>query len=66
MQGEGDTGAAAVALAQPVRRIVAVEEVANRATACGRGGSKKTKVMVALPQRKGNDSGGMAHGQWQS
>jgi len=29
------------------------------------GGGKKNKVTVALPQRKGNVSGGMAHGRRQ-
>jgi len=38
-QNEGDTGAVVVALAQPVRRIDAVEAARNKATACGRGGA---------------------------
>jgi len=43
-QGEGDTSAVVVALAQPARRIVAVEEATNRATACGRGAARSTAV----------------------
>jgi len=54
-----------VAMAQPARRASQLEAATNKSHGLWPGGGKKNKVTVALPQRKGNDSGGMAHGRRQ-